>query len=135
MIGVELTKDFFGSFVNQDNLDKILKEKNYVVLSSLYEYACKDEDACDAENWHKDYYTKTYSKRRYIIGQLLKFSSAGKGFDMSYKLDSGLIVINDKFIVAPRAGKWRVKGKGIWYRYSKAKPSEFIKKYVLKEKE
>jgi len=130
---VELTKDFFGSFVNQDNLDKILKEKNYQALAFLYEYSRKDEIACAEENWHKDYYTETYRKRRCVIGQLLKFSLVGKGFDMSYKLDSGLIVINDKFIVAPRAGKWRVKGKGKWYRYSKDRPWEFITKYVLRK--
>lgn len=135
MIGVKHTRRRMGSFVHQEYLDEYLKEKNYEALASLYEYACKDENICAEENWHKDYYTETYSKRRYLIGQLYEFSLAGKEFDMSCELQSGLIVINDKFIVAPRAGKWRVKGKGKWYRYSTDRPWEFITKYVLKEKE
>ncbi len=124
----------FGEFVNQDDLDRILETKDYEELVFLLEAAEKDEQYNDDIHWHKAYYTDTYTKRRIIINQLVEFSEVDVEFKMSCKLDSGFIIINDKFIVAPRSGKWRVKGKGMWYRYSKDRPSEFIKKYVLKER-
>lgn len=130
---MEHTETVAKGYLKQEDLDQALKTKDYKALVFLYEAACEDERAIDEAYGHKDYYTETYRKRRYLIKQLLEFSLAGTGFNMSCELQSGLIIINNKFIVAPRAGKWRVKGKAKWYRYSTDRPWEFIKKYVLKE--
>ena len=129
---MEHTETEAKGYLKQEDLDQALKTKDYKELVSLYEAACEDERAIYEAYGHKDYYTDTCTKRRYLIEQLLEFSQAGTEFNMSCELQSGLIVINDKFIVAPRASKWRVKGKAKWYRYSRNRPWEFIEKYVLR---
>lgn len=85
---------------------------------------------CDRQNEHKMYYSNPYSKEIQRLVPLLEF------IDLPYALDlewygSGMILVNKKYVVAPKSSKWRVKGKNKWYWYKN--PTNFVEKYVLKE--
>lgn len=84
---------------------------------------------CDDRNDHKLQYSNPYSREIERLVVLLEL------LELPYNLHidnygSGMFIINRRYIVAPRSGKWRVKGKNTWYWYKT--PTNLVEKYILK---
>jgi len=116
---------FLKSAENQASLLEDLTEKLAVAEEA--------SAACELRNYNKLQYSNSDARHAEIIKEAMRFVEVDRDFEIDLHHGVGLFMVANKFIIAPRTRKWRVQGKGTWYRYKN--PSQFIKKYVLKERD
>lgn len=84
---------------------------------------------CEQRNEHKLQYSNPYDREIERLTTLLELAELPYDLDLEW-YGSGMLIINQKYIVAPRSSKWRVKGKNKWYWYKN--PTNLVEKYILK---
>jgi len=80
-------------------------------------------------NYHKDVYSNSAEREARRIEKLIKLLEHNLIID---DYASGLVLVNDKFVVSLMTNKWRVKNKNKWYTH-KSNISHFVDNYVLRE--
>jgi len=109
-------------------------ENRASLLETLAEKLAVAEEAsaaCELRNYNKLQYSNSDARHAEIIKEAMRFVEVDRDFEIDLHNGVGLFMVGNKFIIAPRTRKWRVQGKGTWYRYKN--PSQFIKKYLLRE--
>ena len=114
---------FLKSAENQDSLLEDLTKKLAV--------AEEDSAACELRNYNKLQYSNSDARHAERLKEAMRFVKVDRDFEIDFQHGVGLFMVGNKFIVAPLTRKWRVQGKGTWYRYKN--PAQFIKKYLLRE--
>lgn len=72
---------------------------------------------------HDESYNNTATKRLDKLNVALSFAELN---DPNIAINSDDVVIDGRFIATLSGKRWRVKGKGVWYRYSD--PAELVRK-------
>jgi len=99
--------------MNTDNKEEIQEEINILRYKSS-QYLKETE--------HKEYVNDSYAREARRLKLILEFIDLGFEVEREHH---GLNI--GKILIAWNKKKWRQKGKGKWYWYSK--PSDFITKY------
>jgi len=115
-----------GFFKNAKNQVSILKD-----LTEKLAVAEEASAACELRNYDKLQYSNSDARHAEVIKEAMRFVKVDRDFEIDFHHGVGVFMVGDKFIIAPRSRKWRVQGKGTWYRYKN--PDQFIKKYLLRE--
>ena len=84
---------------------------------------------CDIDNDHKLQYSNRHKREVHRIEKLIELIQlCGEVEDY----DSGLVIVNKKFVVSLIDNNWRIKGKNKWYKH-KNKLEHFVENYVYKD--
>jgi len=109
-------------------------ENQASLLEDLIEKLAVAEEAsaaCELRNYNKLQYSNSDARHAEVIKEAMRFVKVDRDFEIDLHHGVGVFMVGNKFIIAPRSRKWRVQGKGTWYRYKN--PDQFIKKYLLRE--
>lgn len=96
-----------------DEIDRIIEKEK------------ADSDALEQRNYHKLQYSNPHARELSRLRTLREFVVEGANItDYSH----GYLEINDRFILALKNRRWRVKGKNKWYWFKDAE--SFMAKYA-----
>lgn len=85
----------------------------------------------DIRNDHKLQYSNAPAREVRRIEKLIQLIN----HDLSiYDYGSGMVIINDKFVVSLISNKWRIRGRNKWYMH-KHDTSHFVNNYILRDEE
>ena len=99
-------------------------------LKSKLQSAEQSAIACSESNYHKDYYSNAPERQAKRYKKLIGLVEAGLKVQ---KYENGLVLVNDKYIVALLNNNWRVIHKNKWYMH-KNDLTHFIDTYILSNK-
>ena len=85
----------------------------------------------EERNYHKDVYGSSAEKSVERTKKLIALRKHESLDIQAY--NSGLVLINDKFVVSLINNKWRIKNKNKWYLH-KEDVDHFVNTYILGDK-
>ena len=85
----------------------------------------------EERNYHKDVYCRSSEKSVERTKKLIALRKHESLDIQAY--NSGLVLINDKFVVSLINNKWRIKNKNKWYLH-KEDVDHFVNTYILGDK-
>jgi len=85
-------------------------------------------ESLEIANYNKSQYSNAPSREVARIEKLIRLLE----HDVTIEdYNSGLVIINDRFVVSLISNKWRAKGRSKWYMH-KDDISHFVNNYVLR---
>jgi hypothetical protein len=100
------------------------------LIDSYIEELSKGSAELEERCYDKLQYSNPYGRELERLASIKKFIPFAEKVSVSdYK--PGLIIVNNKFIVALRSNRWRVRGRNKWYSYNDI--NQLVTKYILRE--
>jgi len=128
LFGVSFDFPLNSPSIDTQPLEIALLNKDKTAIKRLIDEALVAEKQCDEANYDKDQYSNPARRRLVLLNASLALLEKDVSEVELYQ--TGMLLVNGRYVIAPQSGKWRVLGKGKWYWYKTV--MDMVDRYINK---